>query len=150
MKYVFKIYANHRGRTQALAAACLAVLAVLFGAVAAAAQTKAPLLERFMAETAPGELFAGADAYGAIRDDLPTAPLLAGGEVVGHAFVTSDFVGTTGYSGKPIHVLAAISPEAKLLGVKLVKHSEPIVRRADRKLRRAGPGGGGGGGRVGP
>jgi transcriptional regulator of nitric oxide reductase len=30
-------------------------------------------------------------------------PVLKGGETIGWAFITSDFVGTTGYSGKPIH-----------------------------------------------
>jgi NosR/NirI family nitrous oxide reductase transcriptional regulator len=34
---------------------------------------------------------------------------------------------TTGYSGKPIHTLVAVDKEAKVTGVKLVKHSEPIV-----------------------
>ena len=58
----------------------------------------------------------------------PVAPVLKGGETVAWAFLTSDFVGTTGYSGKPIHVVAAIdSDDAVLTGVKLVKHSEPIV-----------------------
>lgn len=58
---------------------------------------------------------------------MPVAPILVGGEAVGYAFVTSDFVGTTGYSGKPIHVMAAIDLDGKLLGAELVEHSEPIV-----------------------
>jgi hypothetical protein len=36
---------------------------------------------------------------------------------MGYAFITSDFVGTTGYSGKPIHTMVAVSPDAKVLGV---------------------------------
>ncbi len=111
----------------ALSAACIALLILTIAVTGAFAQTKALLLARFLAATAPGELVPGADAFGAVQGDTPVAPVLAGGETVGYAFVTSDFVGTTGYSGKPIHVLAAISPEAKLLGVRLVEHSEPIV-----------------------
>jgi NosR/NirI family transcriptional regulator, nitrous oxide reductase regulator len=36
-------------------------------------------------------------------------------------------VSTTGYSGKPIHTLVAVDADAHVIGVKLVKHSEPIV-----------------------
>ncbi|MBK0399460.1 regulatory protein NosR [Limibaculum sp. M0105] len=84
-------------------------------------------LPRFLGKLAPEDLAPGATAFGALREDLPVAPVLKEGETVAYAFLTSDFVGTTGYSGKPIHVVAAISPDAVLTGVRLVKHSEPIV-----------------------
>nr|WP_241488764.1 NosR/NirI family protein [Shimia sp. SK013] len=84
-------------------------------------------LASFLPEIPPNELVPGADAYGPIREDVPVAPVLKAGETVAWAFLTSDFVGTTGYSGKPIHVVAAIDTDAVLTGVKLVKHSEPIV-----------------------
>ena len=103
-----------------------ALLLLFAGTQQASAQTSNYLSE-YMVKVAPGDLVPGADAYGPIRDDIPVAPVLQGGETVGWAYLTSDFVGTTGYSGKPIHVLAAIGPDAVLLGVKLVKHSEPIV-----------------------
>ncbi|MFN3547063.1 MAG: 4Fe-4S binding protein [Mesorhizobium sp.] len=101
----------------------LLLLALMAGP--AAAQT--PVLGQFLGDVSAGDLVAGADSFGPIRSDLPVAPILSGGETVGWAFVTSDFVGTTGYSGKPIHVMVAIGPDAVLLSVKLVKHSEPIV-----------------------
>ncbi|HMA14423.1 MAG: 4Fe-4S binding protein [Bacteroidota bacterium] len=47
--------------------------------------------------------------------------------MLGHAFLTSDFVDTTGYSGKPIDVIAAIDGEGTILGAKIVEHHEPIV-----------------------
>ncbi|MCE8509173.1 regulatory protein NosR [Ruegeria pomeroyi] len=84
-------------------------------------------LPRFLAALAPADLAPGADAFGPLREDVPVAPVLKGGETVAWAFLTSDFVGTTGYSGKPIHVIAAIDAGAVLTGVKLVEHSEPIV-----------------------
>ena len=95
-------------------------------------------LPRFLGGLAPEALVPGATGYGPVRSDLPVAPVLAGGETVGWAFLTSDFVGTTGYSGKPIHVVAAISPDAVLAGVRLVEHSEPIVLIGipDAKMRR--------------
>ncbi len=88
---------------------------------------KADSLASFLTELDPAELAEGADAFGPVRDDVKVAPVLKGGETVAWAFLTSDFVGTTGYSGKPIHVVAAIDADAVLTGVKLVAHSEPIV-----------------------
>ncbi len=84
-------------------------------------------LSRLLADLDPSELVAGATGFGPVGNAVPTSPILAGSEIIGHAFATSDFVGTTGYSGKPIHVVAAISPDAVLTGAKLVEHSEPIV-----------------------
>ncbi|WP_137701874.1 NosR/NirI family protein [Marimonas lutisalis] len=99
----------------------------LLAAVAAPAYAQSPVLGHFLGEVSPSELIEGADAFGPIRDDLPVVPVQSGAETVGWAFVTSDFVGTTGYSGKPIHVMVAIGQDAVLRAVRLVKHSEPIV-----------------------
>ena len=85
------------------------------------------LIERFLARVEPAAIAEGAEAFGPVRSDVPVAPILRGGETIGWAFVTSDFVGTTGYSGKPIHVMAAVGPDARLLGAHLVEHHEPIV-----------------------
>lgn len=92
-----------------------------------AAETRADSLASFLQDLEPSELAPGADAFGPVRDDVKVAPVLKGGDTVAWAFLTSDFVGTTGYSGKPIHVVAAIDADAVLTGVRLVKHSEPIV-----------------------
>ncbi|TMV03404.1 regulatory protein NosR [Ruegeria sediminis] len=92
-----------------------------------ALSAQADTLASFLPEIEPSELAPGADAFGPIREDVKVAPVLKGGETVAWAFLTSDFVGTTGYSGKPIHVVAAIDSDAVLTGVKLVDHSEPIV-----------------------
>jgi NosR/NirI family nitrous oxide reductase transcriptional regulator len=102
-----------------------ALVLILSGVFTTAAQAES--LAHFLPDLTPAELAPGADAFGPIRSDVPVAPVLKGDEIVAYAFLTSDFVGTTGYSGKPIHVVAAIDPDAVLTGVKLVKHSEPIV-----------------------
>ncbi|MDZ4134453.1 MAG: 4Fe-4S binding protein [Paracoccaceae bacterium] len=86
-----------------------------------------PYLPKYLAEVPAATLVPGADGYGPLRADVPVAPLLKDGATVGWAFVTSDFVGTTGYSGKPIHVLVALGDAGQVIGAKLVKHSEPIV-----------------------
>ncbi len=85
------------------------------------------LLSHFLTELTADQLVPQADGFGALRDDLPVAPVLKGGETVAWAFLTSDFAGTTGYSGKPIHVIAAIDLNAVMTGAVLVEHSEPIV-----------------------
>ena len=103
-----------------LALVCLAMLAPL----PAAAQT---VLADLLPDQIASDLVPGAESFGPIRDDVAAAPVLKGGETIAWAFVTSDFVGTTGYSGKPIHTLIAVDPDAKIAGVRLVKHSEPIV-----------------------
>jgi len=107
----------------------LSVLLVPFMVLVWASPGRAatPLLPQFLDRVAPGDLVAGADAYGPLHADIPVAPLLTGGQSIGWVFLTSDFVGTTGYSGKPIHVMVAVDAEARIIGVRLVQHWEPIV-----------------------
>jgi len=85
------------------------------------------VLPAFLTKVPAADLVAGAESYGPIQADQPLAPIVKGGETIGWAFITSDFVSTTGYSGKPIHTLVAVDKDAHVIGVKLVKHSEPIV-----------------------
>ena len=55
------------------------------------------------------------------------APIYKGDEKVGLAYLTSDYVNTTGYSGKPIHQMVAIDMAGVIRKVLLIKHHEPIV-----------------------
>lgn len=86
-----------------------------------------PLVAKFLDKVDVSELVPGADSLGELRSDIPVIPALNGSKTVGFVFLTSDFVTTTGYSGKPIHVVMAVDNDAKVTGVNLVKHSEPIV-----------------------
>jgi len=104
-----------------------AVALLLTGNAEAATSKPANFLEQLLPDVPAGRLVADADGYGPIQQDLPVAPILKDGETVGYAYITTDFVGTTGYSGKPIHVLVAVAPDGKLLAADLVKHAEPIV-----------------------
>ncbi len=99
----------------------------LIGTTLASADPGKSVLSHYLVKVQPDEILPGADGFGAEREDLPVAPILKGGQTVGWAFATSDFVGTTGYSGKPIHIVVGVSQDAVLTGAKLVKHSEPIV-----------------------
>jgi NosR/NirI family nitrous oxide reductase transcriptional regulator len=106
---------------------CWLVALALVLLMPASAHAQSPRLARYLEQVPAASLVPGAEAYGPVRTDLPVAPILQGGNTVGWAFVTSDLVSTTGYSGKPIDVLVAVGTDAVLRGVKLVKHSEPIV-----------------------
>src|SRR4029078_9111895 len=68
-------------------------------------------LSKYLPQVPPAELVAGADAFGPIRSDLAVARVMQGGNQIGWVYVPSDFVGPTGYSGKPIHTIVALSPE---------------------------------------
>nr|WP_298097153.1 NosR/NirI family protein [uncultured Shinella sp.] len=87
----------------------------------------ATVLQEYLPTEVASDLVPGAESFGAVRDDIAVAPVLKAGKTVAWVFITSDFVGTTGYSGKPIHTLVAVGTDAKIIGVRLVKHSEPIV-----------------------
>ncbi len=113
------------GVTRALWQSCLAVIFCLLALAPVSAQT--PHLPRFLAEVAPNSLVPDATGFGPMRDDIPVAPVLRGNERIGWAFITSDYVGTTGYAGKPIHTMVAIDDDARIIGLKLVEHWEPIV-----------------------
>lgn len=99
-------------------------LTVLLFPLPAVAQS---VLSEYLTKVPAGELVPGAEAFGPISEEAAVAPVLKSGETVGWAFITSDFVSTTGYSGKPIHTMVAVDKDARVIGVKLVKHSEPIV-----------------------
>ncbi|EEA96364.1 MULTISPECIES: NosR/NirI family protein [unclassified Pseudovibrio] len=73
------------------------------------------------------KFFPKADRYGELREDIAVLPAMAGEEVLGWVFLTTDLVSTTGYSGKPIDTLVGIDPDGMLTSVQLVKHAEPIV-----------------------
>ena len=108
-------------------ALALLLLTLFLPLAAAAAPASGPLIGEFLGRVAPSDLVPGADAFGPVRSDIPVAPVLKQGQQIGWAYLTSDFVPTTGYSGKPIELLAGISPQAVVTGVQLVKHSEPII-----------------------
>ena len=108
----------------ALAACCS--LATATFATPTQESTKGRLGE-FLARVQPGEIDAGADRFGEIAGDLPAAPLLKDGKLVGYAFLNADIVDATGYSGKPINIVIGLDSGGHITGARLVEHHEPIV-----------------------
>ncbi|WP_370540449.1 4Fe-4S binding protein [Azospirillum sp. INR13] len=106
--------------------AIIAVLLLLTGIAAAHAADGGRLLP-YLAKLQPADLVPGADRFGAPAANAPTIPVYKGDVVVGHAYLTSDFVNTTGYSGRPIDVVVGMTPDGTVTGARLMDHHEPIV-----------------------
>jgi transcriptional regulator of nitric oxide reductase len=58
----------------------------------------------------------------------PSAPVRAAdGRLLGYAFSTRDVSGSVGYSGRPLDIVAAVTPEGIVTGATIVAHEEPIL-----------------------
>lgn len=101
-----------------LAAVCL--MAAPLPAVAAG-------LQGYLGNVEASDLVPGADHLGEPQGEPPVAPAYAGDDVVGYVFLNSDFTNATGYSGRPIDILAGVSTDGTVSGVTLMEHHEPIV-----------------------
>jgi NosR/NirI family nitrous oxide reductase transcriptional regulator len=84
-------------------------------------------LSQFLPGIEARDIFPGATRISDPEGQPPVAPIFKGDEHVGFVYLTSDYVNTTGYSGKPIHQLVAIDMAGVIRKVLLVKHHEPIV-----------------------
>ncbi len=118
-----------RPLTQTLRQAATAVLVAFFLALSwgmALAQS-APTLDSFLKTVQPSDLVPGADRFGPTRADPPVAPAFKGEQLIGYAYLSSQFVNTNGYSGKPIHTLVGLDTSGTIVGLHLAAHSEPIV-----------------------
>jgi len=103
----------------------LSILLMLFLLGASAhAQTQLP---RLLDSLSIQDIFPGATRLGAVTDKPVVAPAYQDAKQLGYVFLTSDYVNSTGYSGKPIHQLVAIDMQGVIRKVTLVEHHEPIV-----------------------
>ncbi len=103
-------------------------LVFLIGAIFFAADARAAgQFSDYLAKAQPAELIPGADRFGPLQGDPAIAPVYKNNQLLGFAYLNSDFSNSVGYSGKPIKLLVGISPQGVLTGFKLVEHKEPIV-----------------------
>ncbi|RMF37217.1 MAG: 4Fe-4S binding protein [Alphaproteobacteria bacterium] len=49
------------------------------------------------------------------------------GSLVGHVASTWEVTRSLGYSGKPLDVLVAVTPDGRIAGARLIRHNEPIL-----------------------
>lgn len=105
----------------------LSVLLFLCLHSASSVRAESAIITQFLNAIDVSDYVPAANALGKLREDIPVVPALRDGKTVGWLFLTSDFVSTTGYSGKPIHTLIGVDADAKITGLRMIKHSEPIV-----------------------
>ena len=51
----------------------------------------------------------------------------ADGKVLGYAFSTYEVSGSVGYAGRPLDIVAAVTPQGIIAGSRIVAHEEPIL-----------------------
>jgi NosR/NirI family nitrous oxide reductase transcriptional regulator len=86
-----------------------------------------PVLLRFSIDFVAAEVYPGADRLAEVEGESEVVAAYKGDAQIGYVFVNSDYVNSTGYSGKPIHLVIAIDKQAVIRNVILVEHHEPIV-----------------------
>lgn len=98
------------------------------------ARSEGLIADDALAVTPPTTEQAGAllDASGAVQvtrleDGVPGWTVTQSGSVVGHIGSTWEIAGSVGYSGRPLDVLVAITPDARIAGALLVRHNEPVL-----------------------
>ncbi|WP_331458367.1 4Fe-4S binding protein [Pseudorhodobacter wandonensis] len=60
-------------------------------------------------------------------DGVPGWTVRADGRVIGYIGSTWEIAGSVGYSGRPLDVLVALSPDAVIRGARLIQHNEPVL-----------------------
>ncbi len=95
--------------------------------VLAAPESPAATLADFLPTLNPSDVFPGADRLGPAEGKPASAAAYAGDRLLGWVALNTDWVAATGYSGKPIRVAVGVDQTGKIVGAKLLKHSEPIV-----------------------
>lgn len=99
------------------------VFAVIAGMAAppvAAAEKLSVAKQFFVADSAPSV---------EEPDGTPPAAIVRAGDgrVLGYAFSTRDVSGSVGYSGRPLDIVSAVTPQGVIAGATMVAHEEPIL-----------------------
>jgi NosR/NirI family nitrous oxide reductase transcriptional regulator len=111
-----------------LPAICFTLMFCLYSSLPVNAATETQeTFNKALKDFTPDQLFPGADRIGKPEGELGVAKVFSGEKNIGLLFVNSAIVNSTGYSGKPIHVMVGLDHSAVVQSVKLLKHHEPIV-----------------------
>jgi NosR/NirI family nitrite reductase transcriptional regulator len=102
---------------------CLAVALPPGRGAAGNGQSVVPDAER-IASLLPG---AEVSTVERIDEGVPGWTVRHGEDIVGYVGSTWEIVGSVGYSGRPLDVLVAVSPDGHIAGAELVRQSEPVL-----------------------
>ncbi|HWI80460.1 MAG TPA: 4Fe-4S binding protein [Ramlibacter sp.] len=116
---------------------CVAAAALLAGAAAWATAYEAPLPEEIhsskrLCDFAPcREVFPGATSFSERKGQPPYVEAYADENgkprLLGYVMLSTDITDTPAYSGKPVVTLIGMDLKGRFVGVKVLKHSEPIL-----------------------
>jgi NosR/NirI family transcriptional regulator, nitrous oxide reductase regulator len=84
-------------------------------------------LDEVVAKNPANKLFPNAVRFEKDIDRPNVANVYNDSNQIGLIYLNSDFVNSTGYSGKPIHVLVGLDMNGVIASVRLIKHHEPII-----------------------
>jgi NosR/NirI family nitrous oxide reductase transcriptional regulator len=73
------------------------------------------------------EVFPGATAFSERKGQPPYVEAYAGDKLAGYVMLSTDITDTPAYSGKPVITLIGMDTQGRFVGVKVLKHSEPIL-----------------------
>ena len=100
--------------------------------LSADAQEVADLTPRITAEVLQS-IFPGAERFGPTEGQPPAAPVYIGDDLAGYVFSTLDVVAAVGYTTTPFDVLAGVTLDGELTGVRVHAHHETIFGRGVRE-----------------
>ncbi len=114
---------------------CFMAAAVLAAAVGAAAQDEpaapeapaATNLATYLDDGMLAMVFPGADSFGPVEGDPPSAAAYSDGELVGYIYEQYDVVAGVGYSKRPFHLVVGLRLDGEVAGARLAMHVEPIA-----------------------
>jgi NosR/NirI family nitrous oxide reductase transcriptional regulator len=99
-------------------AGCMALMMAMAVAHGATIEQQYPQVRSF---------FPGADRFGSLEGEPPSASIQRGSRLLGYVFLTADVVQIPAYSGKPINTLVAFDVAGRIVGIQIVQHEEPIL-----------------------
>ena len=106
---------------------------LLFPLLATASSYEAPLPAQLSTDPdlcayAPcKELMPDADSFSTRKGKPAYVEAYQNRKLIGYVFLSTDIVDIPAYSGKPVVTLMGMDAEGKIVGVKILKHSEPIL-----------------------
>nr|WP_284614949.1 NosR/NirI family protein [Rubrivivax pictus] len=73
------------------------------------------------------DVFPGATSFGERKGQPPYVEAFAGDKLAGYVMLSTDITDIPAYSGKPVVTLIGMDLKGRFVGVKVLKHSEPIL-----------------------
>ncbi|MBN7770874.1 NosR/NirI family protein [Marinobacter daepoensis] len=73
------------------------------------------------------QVFPDATELRPVEDNRAIQEIYAGGERLGYAYQSLDFVQTPAYSGKPLNAMVVLDTEGEIRAARVIHHDEPIL-----------------------